>query len=155
IHTLLAQFEAARPQAGAPEAPLGFERAVELERVSYAYDGGAAVLSEVSLTIRRGESVGIGGATGAGKRTLIGLTPGLLEPTEGRIIVDGVDIATARRAWQRNIGYVPQSAFLFDDTIARNVALGVPRAEIDAGRLAECLRMAQLSDFIATLPDGV
>jgi ATP-binding cassette subfamily C protein len=155
IHTLLEQFEGARPAPAGPEPELGFERAIELEHVSYRYETSAApVLSDVNLTIRRGESVGIVGATGAGKSTLIDLILGLLEPTAGRIAIDGVDVARARRSWQRRIGYVPQAAFLFDDTIARNVALGVPRAEIDAARLDECLRMAQLADFVAALPDG-
>jgi len=157
VHALLLRFEGARaPEPGPPEPELRFERAIVLDRVSYQYEAGAApVLTDVSLTIRRGESVGIVGATGAGKSTLIDLVLGLLEPTGGSISVDGVDIARARRAWQRRIGYVPQAAFLFDDTIARNVALGVRPAEIDAARLADALRMAQLAEFVATLPDGV
>jgi ATP-binding cassette subfamily C protein len=140
---------------GAP-ATLKFEEALALERVCFSYDAGRApVLTDVSATIRRGQSVGIVGVTGAGKSTLIDLVLGLLEPTSGRITVDGVDIRQARRAWQRRIGYVPQAAFLFEDSIRRNVALGVPAAEVDEERLREALRMAQLADFVATLPDGL
>jgi ATP-binding cassette subfamily C protein len=156
VSELLTKFEAARPPDDEPDQRLGFERQIELEAVSYRYEGAAApVLSDVTLSIRRGESIGVVGATGAGKSTLIDVVLGLLAPTTGRITIDGVDVARARRAWQRLIGYVPQAAFLFDDTIARNVALGVPAAEIDAARLADALRLAQLADFVATLPAGV
>jgi ATP-binding cassette subfamily C protein len=156
VSELLVQFEAARQPDGEPAQPMRFERQIDLEAVSFRYDGTSApVLEDVSLTIRRGESIGVVGPTGAGKSTLIDVVLGLLAPTSGRITVDGVDIAGAPRAWQRLIGYVPQAAFLFDDTIARNVALGVATADIDPTRLAEALRMAQLSDFVASLPDGV
>jgi ABC-type multidrug transport system fused ATPase/permease subunit len=142
--------------AATPPPALKFDDALVLDRVSFAYQGtSTAVLTEVSAVIRRGESVAVVGATGAGKSTLIDLVLGLLEPTSGRITVDGVDIRAARRAWQGRIGYVPQAAFLFEDSIRRNVALGIPSAAIDEDRLREALRMAQLADFVATLPEGL
>jgi ABC-type multidrug transport system fused ATPase/permease subunit len=159
LHEHLSEFGGgARLEASADEGrpALKFEQALVLDRVSFGYEGGhSAVLTEVSAVIRRGESVAVVGATGAGKSTLIDLVLGLLHPTSGRITVDGVDIQTARRAWQSRIGYVPQAAFLFEDSIRKNVALGIPLAEIDEERLREALRMAQLADFVATLPEGL
>jgi ATP-binding cassette subfamily C protein len=142
---------------GAPVAePIRFQRAVAFERVSYTYAGaGDAVLTDVDLTIARGESVAIVGPSGAGKSTLVDLLLGLLEPTAGRITVDGRDIATALPSWQRHIGYVPQEPFLLDDTIRRNVAFGIADAEVDDRRVSHALRRAQLADFVAGLREGL
>jgi len=148
-------FEHERVALDTEEPPLDFQDQLVLEDVSFTYHGGAeAVLADVNLTIRRGESIGVVGASGAGKSTLVDLMLGLLEPTKGRITADGVDIASAPRRWRRRIGYVPQAAFLFDDTIARNIALGVPEHEIDPQRLDNALRLAQLGELIASLPLG-
>jgi ATP-binding cassette subfamily C protein len=156
VQALLDLFEGAhRPADDAPAAPVRFERALAMRDVAFAYEGGAPVFSGVDVVIERGQSIGIVGPTGSGKSTLVDLLLGLLDPTQGRVTIDDVDLRQVRRAWQRRIGYVPQAAFLFDDTIARNVALGVPDAAIDRARLDEALRMAQLADFVATLPDGV
>ena len=137
-------------------APLPFADAIALEGVTFAYEGSdAPVLRDVDLRIRRGESIGIVGLTGAGKSTLADLLLGLLAPTAGRVTVDGRDLAAHRRAWQRRIGYVPQAIVLVDDTVRRNVALGIPDAEIDAARLAEVVRLAQLEGLVAGLPAGL
>jgi ATP-binding cassette subfamily C protein len=80
---------------------------------------------------------------------------GLLAPTTGRITIDGTDVRSCLPAWQRRIGYVPQAIFLLDGTIRRNIALGVPPAEIDELRLARAVRQAQLDPLLATLPDGL
>ena len=141
--------------AVAPPA-FSFQHAIVVDGVSFAYEGSSApVLSDVSVTIRRGQSVGIVGATGAGKSTLVDLILGLLEPTAGRITVDGVDVRQLRRAWQGRIGYVPQAAFLFQDTVRRNVALGVAKERIDEERLREALRLSQLTELVASWPDGL
>jgi ABC-type multidrug transport system fused ATPase/permease subunit len=140
----------------AAAAPLSLREALRLEGVGYKYETGPRpVLSDIDLVIRRGQAVGIVGPTGAGKSTLIDLILGLLDPTEGRITVDGAPMAEVRPAWQRSIGYVPQVAFLFDDTIRRNVALGIPEEAIDDARVKKALAMAQLEAFVQTLPDGV
>ena len=138
---------------GAAE-PIRFTRTVALEGVSYTYaDDADPVLVDVHLTIARGESIGIVGPSGAGKSTLVDLLLGLLAPTAGRITVDGRDIAGALRSWQRHIGYVAQEPFVLDDTIRRNVAFGVADAAIDDRRVAAALRLAQLADFVAGLPE--
>jgi ABC-type multidrug transport system fused ATPase/permease subunit len=159
IHDLRADLAALPAPAPAPAGaaePIRFGREVALERVSYAYaDGGDAVLSGVDLTIARGESIGIVGPSGAGKSTLVDLLLGLLEPTAGRITVDGRDIVSALGSWQRHIGYVPQEPFLLDDTIRRNVAFGIADADVDDRRVTTALRRAQLGEFVAGLRDGL
>ena len=136
--------------------PLVFRRALALEGVSYTYPGAAApALRDVSLTIRRGESIGFVGPTGAGKSTLVDVIVGLLPPTAGRVTVDGVALDGGRaRAWRRRVGYVPQSIVLVDDSVRRNVALGIAERDIDARRLAEALRTAQLEALVSALPQG-
>lgn len=129
---------------------------IALERVSYAYPGsGATALREVSLTIRRGESLGIVGPTGAGKSTLVDLIVGLLPPGAGRVLIDGADLAGRTRAWRRHVGYVPQAIVLLDDTLRRNVALGIADRDIDEQRVVAALRVAQLAAAVAALPDGL
>jgi ATP-binding cassette subfamily C protein len=159
IHDLRADLTALPTPAiddAAEVEPIRFTRAVALERVSYSYDGEPEpVLVDVSLTIAKGESIGVVGPSGAGKSTLIDLLLGLLEPTAGRITVDGRDIVTAMRSWRRHIGYVPQEPFILDDTVRRNVAFGLADAEIDDRRVQAALTRAQLSDVVAGLPHGL
>ena len=83
------------------------------------------------------------------------LIAGLLSPTAGRVTVDGQDIATNTRGWQRNLGMVPQMVFLADDALRRNVAFGVADADVDASALREAIRLAQLDGFIESLPEGL
>ncbi len=153
FETIAALRAAAPADGGADDAPPFADR-IRLEHVSYAYDADAAdVLRDVSLAIRRGESVGIVGQTGAGKSTLVDLLLGLLQPAAGRVTVDGRDLAGHARWWQRQVGYVPQTFALFDDTLRRNIAFGVADAEIDETRLARAVAAAQLDDVVAGLPD--
>ena len=147
-----------RALAAAPPAVGGhltFHDRLALERVSYGHGAGECVLHAVDLVVRRGECLGIVGPTGAGKSTLCDLLVGLLEPTEGRITVDGVDLRSCTAAWQRQLGYVPQTVSLLDDTLRRNVALGVPDGEIDEPRLRTAIRLAELEPLVATLPAGL
>lgn len=135
---------------------LGFVSGVEIDDVTYAYgDDREPTLRHVRLSIPRGTSVGIVGATGAGKSTLVDVLLGLLAPSSGRVLVDGVDIAGRERAWQRRIGYVPQSITLLDDTLRRNVAFGQPDHAIDDERVRAALRVAHLDETVAGLPAGL
>jgi ATP-binding cassette subfamily C protein len=102
-----------------------------------------------------GASVAIVGLSGGGKSTLVDILLGLLLPKSGRILVDDVDIATSIRAWQRNLGYVPQTPYLLDDTLRRNIAFGVLDADIDEQAVAEAVRMSQLTALVASLPEGL
>ncbi len=133
-----------------------FHQDIALDRVSYTFAGAdRPALQDVSLTIRCGESIGIVGPTGAGKTTLVDLVVGLLRPSSGRILIDGNDLSGRLSAWKRNIGYVPQSIFLIDDSLRRNIALGIGDSEIDEGRVRAAVRMAQLERFVAELPQGL
>src|SRR5262249_9783737 len=87
--------------------------------------------------------------------TLVDLILGLIEPTEGRITVDGVPIAGHLRAWQRLIGYVTQDLFLLDDTLRRNIAFGIPDGEIDDARVWSAVRVAQVAELVAAHPEGL
>jgi ABC-type multidrug transport system fused ATPase/permease subunit len=131
--------------------------AVELVDVRYQYPGESAwALQPVSLRIPKNASVALVGATGCGKTTLVDLLMGLLRPDGGSLRVDGVEIDDRNvRAWQRSIGHVPQQIFLCDDTIARNIALGLPDDQIDRARVEGAARLARLHDFVAGgLPRG-
>jgi ABC-type multidrug transport system fused ATPase/permease subunit len=99
--------------------------------------------------------LGFVGPTGAGKSTLVDLIIGLLPPTVGRVTIDAVELATYGRAWRRHIGYVPQSIFLLDDTLRRNIALGIPDRDIDEGRVRQAIHLARLEEVVADLPAGI
>ena len=147
--------DAAAEDAAAASAP-PLVRRIVVENVSFTYEKGVRpALADVNLQIECGESVGIVGATGAGKTTLVDILLGLLEPSAGRVLVDGRDIRKNLRAWQRQLGYVPQAIYLADDTIARNVALGLDDETIDRDRVAIVVHMAQLEPFMETLPKGL
>jgi ATP-binding cassette, subfamily B, bacterial PglK len=153
VHGDLAALATERPPT---DGPGGFRDRLVLDHVSYAHPTSARpALRDVDLVVRRGESIGVVGPTGAGKSTLVDLLVGLLDPTAGRITVDGVDLRARRLGWQRSVGYVPQAIFLVDDTLRRNVALGIPDAEIDERRIGDAVQRAQLATFVATLPDGL
>jgi ABC-type multidrug transport system fused ATPase/permease subunit len=133
-----------------------FAESLRFEGVSFTYPGSSSpVLEQVDFILRRGDFVGLSGPSGGGKSTLIDLLLGLLEPTEGRILLDGVPIAGHTGSWQRLVGYVPQHIRLLDDTLEHNVALGLPDEEIDRDRVWQVLEDAQLSDFVKSLPDGL
>jgi ATP-binding cassette subfamily C protein len=143
--------------ASSAETGLSFDRKLQFENVTYRYpNADETALEDVSLTIERGQSVGLVGATGAGKSTLVNVLLGLLEPQNGRLRADGTDVHTDLRAWQSYLGYIPQSIFLLDDTIRRNVAFGVPEEEVDQEKVWEALYAAQVGNFIMNeLPDGI
>jgi ATP-binding cassette subfamily B protein len=139
-----------------PPEPLRLERMIRLEGIRFRYAAdGPLVLDGVTLSIHKGTRIGIVGGTGAGKSTLLDLLIGLLEPTEGSILVDGIPIAGPRlRAWQRTVAHVPQSIYLSDSTIAENIAFGTPPDAIDIARVRQAAAEAQIADFIERLPRG-
>ncbi|HMH52780.1 MAG TPA: ABC transporter ATP-binding protein [Candidatus Acidoferrum sp.] len=157
VDTLRAELSLAAPEPAGPRPPATpLRTALELSRVTFAYPGApTAALTDLSLTIRRGESVGVVGDSGAGKSTLVDILLGLLTPDRGEVRVDGEDIRHALRNWQDQLGYVPQSIFLTDDTVARNVAFGLPDDKIDTAAVWRALRAAQLEDFVHDLPQGL
>lgn len=132
-----------------------FNSSIRFAKVGFAYSVGGQILHEIDFTIRKGERIGIAGTTGSGKSTLMDLLLGLLQPTEGEILIDGRLLDEKLRVgWQAKIAHVPQAIYLIDDTIAANIAFGVSEDEVDEVRVAEAARSAGIADFIATLPGG-
>lgn len=138
-----------------PAIPMAFSAGLALEGVEFSYETSAEVLRRVDLVIHRGESIGIVGTTGAGKSTLLDLILGLLAPTAGEIKVDGQALHEDLRSWRACLGLVPQSIFLLDDTVRRNIAYGIMDSEIDERALNEAVELSQLSAFIDSLPEGL
>ncbi|MEY4415947.1 MAG: hypothetical protein RIQ53_3240 [Pseudomonadota bacterium] len=139
-----------------PPPALRFEHTIRLQDVGFRYGPGLQpVLDGITLEIPRGARIGVIGATGSGKSTLIDILMGLLPPGRGRLSVDGVPIeGPAVRGWQQLIAHVPQAIFLTDATLAENIAFGVPRAQIDRPRLEQAARQAQIAELAQTLPQG-
>ena len=131
-----------------------FASQLELMDVSFQYPTAAtASLQNVSLVVKRGEAVGFVGPSGAGKSTLVDVILGLFAPTSGVVKVDGQDVQQNLRNWQNQIGYVPQAIYLTDDTLRRNVAFGLNDENINDNLVRDAIRLAQLEEFVATLPE--
>lgn len=138
-------------------APLSFRASLALRGVAFAYPGvREPVLHDFDLRIAAGTTVALVGTTGAGKSTVIDLLLGLLRPQQGALVVDGEVVDDDQLgSWQKNLGYVPQTIYLADDTIAANIAFGVPQREIDMAAVERAARRAHIHDFIVTeLPEG-
>lgn len=133
-----------------------FRQAIELKGIGFDYvRGSAPALHALDLTISKGARVGFIGATGSGKSTLLDLVMGLLPPTQGAILIDGVALGDATMDnWQAQIAHVPQAIFLSDDTIAANVAFGSPVEAIDMDRVRDAARRADIAEFIEQLPES-
>jgi ATP-binding cassette subfamily B protein len=133
-----------------PVKPLDFKSAIRFEGVRYRYGNDAPwVLDDFNLVIEKGRRIGIVGGTGSGKSTMLDLLMGLIEPSQGQILVDGLSInGENRRAWQRTIAHVPQSIYLADTTLAENIAFGVARDRIDMTRVRDSARQAKIAEFI-------
>ncbi|MEE2997912.1 MAG: ABC transporter ATP-binding protein [Pseudomonadota bacterium] len=136
--------------------PLPIRKELILDKVGFSYPRREEeILKDISLTIRRGESVALVGSSGAGKTTLADIILGLLDPKDGRILIDGAD-ATERRTKHQNLfGYVPQSIYLIDDDLRANIAFGVEPEQIDDQALAEAVSLACIEDLVDRLPDGL
>ena len=130
-----------------------FKDSISIEQISWKYDAGnAKVLDGLSIQIKKGESIGIIGSSGAGKTTFTDIFLGLMEPQEGTIKVDGIDIYSIPKSWATLVGYVPQMTYIIDDTIKNNVAFGVEETEIDENKIWSALEQAQLKEFVQDLP---
>lgn len=138
------------------DSSLHFSDALELRDVSFKFDDSEKpTLQHLSLRVNKGECLGIRGASGVGKSTLFNLISGIYRPTDGGIYVDGVQLTNANiRAWQKQIGYVSQSVFIADMTLAENIALG-DVDNIDYNRVNEVIEIANLKQFVDSLPEGL
>jgi ATP-binding cassette subfamily C protein len=129
---------------------------IEIINVSYHYpDSEVQALEDISLTVPKGKAIGFVGSSGAGKTTIVDLILGLLEPDKGEILIDGTDIQENLSAWQKTLGYIPQSIYLADETLRSNIAFGIPKDEIDDQKVLNAVKLAQLESLIKQLPDGL
>lgn len=135
---------------------IGLNKSLHIKNVSYIYPGSIGkAIDNISIIIKKGESIGIVGPSGSGKSTLVDLLLGLLPPTSGCINVDGLDIACNLRSWQNHIGYVPQTIFLIDESIRRNIAFGLEDHKIDDMSIRRAINSAQLEEFVFGLRLGL
>ncbi|MFZ1028974.1 MAG: ABC transporter ATP-binding protein [Limnoraphis robusta] len=133
-----------------------FEQKIVLDQVTYSYPKTSEIaLEKISMTLEKGQSIAFIGKSGAGKTTLVDVILGLLVPQSGDIQVDGQSIYKNLRSWQNLIGYIPQSIFLIDDTLERNIAFGLPDHLIDENKLNKAIEGAQLKEVVANLPEGM
>jgi ATP-binding cassette, subfamily B, bacterial PglK len=134
---------------------VGFEQ-LKLDGISYQYpSSNHKALSDISLTIKSGETIGFIGTSGSGKTTLIDLLLGLLKPQQGMVIYNKKLLEDSYSTWRKHVAYLPQQIFLIDDTLKANIALGVNDCDINEEKLNTSLRMAQLSELIEQLAEGV
>ena len=131
-----------------------FKSQIEMRNLSFSYPNTITPsLQNANIVVRKGETVGFIGPSGAGKSTLVDVILGLLPPTSGELLIDGIDMYKNNLEWQSTIGYVAQSIYLIDDTVRRNVAFGIAEDEIDEAAIERALKSAQLWDFVETLPE--
>ena len=147
------------PQSNSSQS-FRFRKSIYLESVDFRYDSDQSlVLRGLNLNIHRGERIGLIGGTGSGKSTTVDLLMGLLEPTSGKLLVDGINVHDSNDpnlllSWRASITHVPQNVYLIDATIAENIAFGVRCNDINFSRVTESAKKAQISDFIEDLPLG-
>ena len=132
------------------------KKEITLQDITYKYPNSEALIFDhADMTIPIGSAVGIVGTSGSGKTTIVDVMLGLLNLQTGSILADGVDVQTNYEGWLKNIGYIPQTIFMIDSTIRKNVAFGIADEDIDDNRVWEALKEAQLDEFVRTLPDGL
>lgn len=135
---------------------LPFNKEIILSNVEFNYNNNKKkILNNISFNIIKGQSIGIIGQSGAGKSTIVDIILGLLNITNGSVLVDGIDISTSITSWQKNIGYVPQNIYLIDDTIKKNIAFGIEEEDINIERINHTIQLAQLNEFIDSLEFGI
>lgn len=129
---------------------------ISLQDITYKYPNtDTLIFDHADMTIPIGSAIGIVGTSGSGKTTIVDVMLGLLQLQTGRILADGVDVSTNYEGWLKNIGYIPQTIFMIDSTIRKNVAFGFADEDIDDNRVWEVLKEAQLDEFVRGLPDGL
>ncbi|MDE7017213.1 MAG: ABC transporter ATP-binding protein/permease [Lachnospiraceae bacterium] len=133
-----------------------FQNEIRMSHITFSYSAeGGKVLNDLDMVIQKGTSVGLIGTSGAGKTTLSDLILALYKPQSGTIQMDGIDINDIGTQWHYITGYVPQSVYLADSSIRRNVAFGIRESEIDDEKVWKALEMAQLKPFVETLKNGL
>jgi ABC-type bacteriocin/lantibiotic exporter with double-glycine peptidase domain len=129
-----------------------FQKIIKFNNVSFKFKNEEIKpLKSINLSIKRGEVVAIMGASGSGKSTLLQLILGFLNPTKGSIEIDNKNLKEIKESWQKNIGYVPQNIYLLDENIAANIALGVPKNEINFKKIKKILKILNLKKYVKNL----
>lgn len=135
---------------------LKLDHQIELSHISFHYpDSDKNIFEDAHMIVPKGKSVGIIGTSGAGKSTIVDILLGLLHAQTGTITCDGVDIFKNYESWLAQIGYIPQSIYLIDESIRDNIAFGIDADKIDEKRIWEVLEEAQLKEFVEELPEGL
>jgi ABC-type multidrug transport system fused ATPase/permease subunit len=156
VGLILKEFELKQENLASKSKDIQFIRQVELIKVSHSYlNSSSKSLKNITISIQKGECVGLIGASGAGKSTLVDVLLGLIRPSNGEVLIDGHNINESMRSWQKLIGYVQQSIFLTDDTLRRNIAFGLNDDDIDDALVIQAIKAAQLDQFVRDLPDGI
>lgn len=146
----------AERRANSQKEKLKLERQIELNHISFHYpDSDKDIFTDAHMVVPRGKSVGIIGSSGAGKSTIVDILLGLLHAQTGEITCDGVDIFRNYESWLAQVGYIPQSIYLIDESIRDNIAFGIDHDKIDEKRIWEVLEEAQLKEFVEELPQGL
>tara|TARA_B100000989_G_scaffold293307_1_gene270496 strand:+ start:1344 stop:3131 length:1788 start_codon:yes stop_codon:yes gene_type:complete len=154
---LLADLETEpKKQTLALPEEIKFEDKIVLEGISFTFPKTKKkILDRMNIEIQKNSSIGLVGSTGSGKTTFVDLLLGLIKQDEGKITVDGVELNDSNIAsWQKKIGYVPQEIFLYDDSIKKNIAFGIPDESVDSSKLEKAINNSQLDQFIESLPNG-
>jgi ABC-type multidrug transport system fused ATPase/permease subunit len=158
VDTLYRELVASRPAGEAESAgtELAFVHELKMCDLTYRYpDAPEPAIDRLSISLRAGETLGIVGSSGSGKSTLVDVMLGLLEPTSGSVEVDGQDVRRGLRSWRRQVGYVPQTIYLTDDSLRRNIAFGIADRDIDEKAVLRAVTFAQLDTFVRSLPEGL
>lgn len=135
---------------------LEIKKEISLQDITYKYPHtDVLIFDHADMVIPVGNSVGIVGTSGAGKTTIVDILLGLLQIESGRILADGVEVREHYESWLKNIGYIPQTIFMIDSTIRKNVAFGYVEDEIDDEKVWRALKEAQLDEFVRGLPEGL
>ena len=156
IETLSAEVFANGKSRNDNQLKLHFRKSLEFQNVSFSYNQDSAhVLKNVTFKIKSGEMLGILGPSGSGKSTFVDILLGLLIPTKGKVLVDGNQVDLTKSTWMNIAGYVPQEIYLLDNSIRNNIAFGIKPESISENRISTVLQMAQLDEFVNSLPIGI
>nr|WP_315100984.1 ABC transporter ATP-binding protein [uncultured Catonella sp.] len=128
------------------------KKSIKINNLTYNYPNNKNIFTEANMEIPIGKSVGIIGKSGTGKTTVVDIILGLLSPSEGEVLADDVNVMDNYKGWLNNIGYIPQTIFIMDDSIKANIAFG---EDIDDERIWKALRDAKLEEYVKTLPEGL
>ena len=154
VEVIYKELSSYEEQIDKVEKPFIFSEKISIDNIQFNY-GRKNILKNVSLEIKKNETIGIVGESGSGKSTLIDLIIGIQQTTKGLILVDGVNIHSNIKGWFSKIGYVNQDVFLMDDSIINNIALGIPTKEISEQRIHDVIEQTQLKNFIKGLDKGL